>query len=124
LNVLLDTHILLWWLAKSRRLSRTAEDAILNCARAYVSAATAWEIAIKSAMGKLVFRGDLEDQMRLNGFLPLPITVAHAVAAGRLPPHHRDPFDRMLVAQASLDSLTLLTSDARMKSYNVAVVLA
>jgi PIN domain nuclease of toxin-antitoxin system len=88
-----------------------------------VSAVSAWEIAIKSAMGKLEFRGNLEEQMRLNGFLPFPITVAHAVAAGRLLPHHQDPFDRMLVAQASLDSLTLLTSDARLKSYNVAVVL-
>jgi PIN domain nuclease of toxin-antitoxin system len=124
LNLLLDTHILLWWLTNSRRLSRSAQIAIADSARAYVSAATAWEIAIKVALGKLEFNGDLEAEIRRNNFLPLPLTIAHATAAGRLPAHHRDPFDRMLVAQASIESLTLLTSDVRLKEYGVPLILA
>jgi PIN domain nuclease of toxin-antitoxin system len=121
-NLLLDTHILLWWLSKSRRLSRSAEKAICDCEQVYVSAATAWEIGIKAAAGKLEFHGDLQDQLRLNGFSALHVTVAHALKAAQLPLHHRDPFDRMLVAQASLESLTLLTNDERLKAYGIPAI--
>jgi PIN domain nuclease of toxin-antitoxin system len=89
----------------------------------YVSAISAWELSIKAAIGKLKAPDDLESQMRANRFAPLPITVAHAVAAGKLPHHHGDPFDRMLVAQASLESLVLITSDARLTAYNVEIML-
>jgi PIN domain nuclease of toxin-antitoxin system len=123
LNLLLDTHILLWWLASNRHLSSAARSAIGRSDRTYVSAATAWEINIKVALGKLEFHGNIEDQIALNHFVPLSVTVAHAVAAGKLPLHHRDPFDRMLVAQAMSESLTLVTHDARLSQYGVATIL-
>jgi PIN domain nuclease of toxin-antitoxin system len=87
-----------------------------------VSAATAWEIALKSAAGKLEFRGDLEEQLKVNNFFPLPISVAHAVLSAKLPRHHADPFDRMLVAQASLESLTLVTADPQLAAYEVQIL--
>lgn len=95
-----------------------------DCDAAYVSAATVWEIGIKSALGKLEVPDNLEEALADSSFRPLPVHVSHAIAAGRLPRHHDDPFDRMLVAQASLESLTLLTADARLKDYNVPILLA
>ena len=124
MNLLLDTHVFLWWLADDRRLSANARKAIEDSELVFVSAATAWEIGIKSSLKKLEFRGELEAEMTANNFLPLPVTVAHAVSAGRLPRHHNDPFDRMLVAQASLEKLTLLTSDKRLAAYSARVILA
>lgn len=124
MNLLLDTHILLWWLAGGQRLSNKSRQAISLAEAVYVSAASAWEIAIKVAIGKLEFRGDLEGQIAINNFLELPVTLAHAAAVGKLPRHHDDPFDRMLVAQASLESLTLLTSDKQLADYDVKVMLA
>jgi PIN domain nuclease of toxin-antitoxin system len=122
-SLLLDTHVLLWWLAASSRLPQAARDAIGACEDVYVSAATAWEIAIKSSQGKLDFPGGLEEQLLENQFQPLPISIPHAMAAAALPLHHRDPFDRMLIAQARMESLTLLTSDAKLKAYDAAVLL-
>jgi PIN domain nuclease of toxin-antitoxin system len=119
LNLLLDTHILLWWLANDARAAKAIETSNLT----FVSAATAWEIGIKSALKKLDFRGDLESQLILNDFLLLPVTIAHAVAASRLPSHHNDPFDRMLVAQSSLEALTLVTADKRLAAYRTEVML-
>ena len=78
MSLLLDTHILLWWLAKSRQLSRNSESAIRDAAQVFVSAATAWEIGIKTAVGKLEFRGDLPVQLRHNGFRPLAVSIGHA----------------------------------------------
>ena len=124
MKLLLDANVLLWWLSESSRLSKSAREAIIASDLTYVSAATAWEIAIKVALGKLEFRGEMEAQLTLNHFRPLPVTVAHAVTAARLPRHHADPFDRMLVAQASLESLVLLTSDERLAAYGVAVLMA
>ena len=89
-----------------------------------MSAASAWEIAIKMGIGKLDFRGDLEGQIAINNFLALPVTLAHAAAAGKLPRHHDDPFDRMLVAQAVAESLTLLSSDKQLAHYKVRLMLA
>lgn len=123
MNLLLDTHILLWWLSGSRRLHAHARKSIANSGRVFVSAATVWEIAIKIALGKLEFRGSIEEQLTVNNFLPLAITVRHAVAAGALPAHHSDPFDRMLIAQANIDSLTLMTQDARLRDYGVALLV-
>ena len=123
MNLLLDTHILLWWLSASKRLPAAARKAITRSSVTYVSAATAWEIALKTAAGKLDFRGDLEEQLQTNHFLPLPITIRHATAAARLPPHHGDPFDRMLVAQASIESLTLLTADEALGEYGAHVLV-
>jgi PIN domain nuclease of toxin-antitoxin system len=123
LNLLLDSNVLLWWLDASPRLSRPARTAIQQSAMTFVSVVTVWEIGIKMSLGKLEFRGDMEQQLALNRFVALDITVPHAVAAANLPRHHRDPFDRMLVAQAALESLTLVTSDAVLKAYDVPMIL-
>jgi PIN domain nuclease of toxin-antitoxin system len=124
LTLLLDTQVLLWWLAGGERLSKKSRDAISLAEAVFVSAASAWEIGIKVGIGKLGFRGDLERQVAINNFLGLPVTLAHAAAAGKLPRLHDDPFDRMLVAQAGLESLTLLTSDKQLAAYDVKVMLA
>ncbi len=116
--------MLLWWLAGSSRLSREAHLAITKADSVHVSAATACELGIKVAIGKLKFDADLDEQIARNHFRPLPVTIQHALAASRLPRHHNDVFDRMLVAQAVLESLTLLTSDAQLKHYDAKVMLA
>ena len=90
----------------------------------FVSAATAWEISIKQEAGKLDAPTDLDRQVDVSGFEPLPITIAHACAAAILPRHHRDPFDRMLVAQAASEGLTIVTRDPRMAAYGVATLQA
>ena len=122
---LLDTHLLLWWLAddpslseKGRRLISEATNVIL------VSAASAWEIAIKKAIGKLRAPEDLERVLSANHIQTLPITVRHALHIGKLPRHHEDPFDRLLIAQAHLEGLTCLTHDKRLKAYGSFVMLA
>jgi PIN domain nuclease of toxin-antitoxin system len=117
LNLLLDTNVLLWWLADSPRLSGDARKMITASPAVYVSAATTWEIEIKRALGKLNAPENLEEELSASHFVPLAITVAHSIAAARLPRHHDDPFDRMLIAQASLEGLTLVTSDRRLEDY-------
>ena len=124
MNLLLDTHILLWWLADSPRLSKRARRAIEESGAVFVSAVSAWEIELKRTRGLLRAPDNLEATLRARDLRPLSLTVAHAVAAGRLPLYHRDPFDRMLVAQASLESLTLLTADKQQAVYGVPVILA
>lgn len=89
-----------------------------------MSPVSPWEIEIKRASGKLEAPGDLPRQLERAGFVPLPITIAHGIAAGALPLHHRDPFDRMLVAQAQLEGLTIVTSDPRIAQYQVAILPA
>lgn len=122
MRLLLDTHALLWWLA-DEGLTDQARDAIADPANlVMVSAATAWEISIKKALGKLSAPDDLEQQIRDSGFLPLPISVAHGIAAGQLPRHHDDPFDRMLIAQAYAEGLTIVTRDKRFADYNLAML--
>lgn len=116
--------MLLWWLRESRELTRRAREAIVEAEIVYVSSASVWELAIKAAAGKLRAPGDLEAQLRESRFTELPITIRHAVAAAKLPRFHADPFDRMLVAQAAIESLTLLTSDKRLADYGVKVLLA
>lgn len=124
MRLLLDTHALLWWLA-DEGLSDRAREAIADPANfAAVSAASAWEISIKKALGKLAAPDDLEHQVQAGGFSPLPITIGHAVAAGRLPRHHEDPFDRMLIAQAFAEGLTIVTRDKRFDHYGVALLPA
>jgi len=123
--LLLDTHVLLWWLSSDPSLSPAAREAIARPdADVAVSAASAWEISIKTALGKLTAPGDLEAQLARHRFTPLPITVAHALLAGSLPGHHDDPFDRMLVAQARTERMTLVTRDPRIGLYGVPTVPA
>ena len=125
MNLLLDTHVLLWWLGDDPSLSPEARAAVASPGNlVYASAATAWEISIKRALGKLEAPDDLDAALAHCGFQALPITVSHATAAGQLPPHHSDPFDRMLVAQANLEHLTLVTRDPQIPRYGVKVLQA
>lgn len=122
MRLLLDTHALLWWLA-DEGLNEQARDAIADPDNlVMVSATSAWEISIKKALGKLSAPDDLEQQIDESGFAPLPISIAHGIAAGRLPRHHDDPFDRMLIAQAYAEGLTIVTHDKRFADYNVALL--
>jgi len=123
LNLLIDTHPFLWWLAQDPQLPRKARQHIVEAESVFVSAATIWEASIKMAKGNLDVKGDLIFEIQRNNFQPLPVTVHHALAAGALPRHHNDPFDRMLVAQAIAESLTLLTHDLRLKAYDAHVIL-
>lgn len=117
---LLDTHILLWWLMDDPRLVGEARSALENPrSLVHVSAASAWEISIKRALGRIAIEDEVfETGLAANGFHPLPITLPHALAAGALPPHHRDPFDRMLVAQAHVEELILITGDRILAAYD------
>ncbi len=124
MNLLLDTHVLLWALASPRRLPSRASSAIRDPNnRVLFSPASTWEIAIKASLGKLV--GDVRDVARAAGgadFDELPITVAHSLRVRDLPPHHRDPFDRILVAQAWEEGLTIVTCDPALRAYSVPIV--
>ncbi|HYT10359.1 MAG TPA: type II toxin-antitoxin system VapC family toxin [Mycobacteriales bacterium] len=124
MSVLLDTHVLLWWLEDDKRLSLPARDAILAAEEVRVSAASVWEIAIKRALGRLDVPADYLDYVEQTSFRPLPITFQHADLAGALPRHHDDPFDRMLVAQARIEGLTLVTADRRLGDYGIALLSA
>lgn len=125
MRLLLDTHVLLWWLGEPDKLTSAALDAIADGRHeVLVSAATVWEAGIKQALGKLDGADGLLDQVLREGMTELPISGRHAERAAALPPHHQDPFDRLLVAQAQLDDLTLCTRDPRMSSYGIAVLVA
>ena len=122
MRLLLDTHALLWWLA-DEGLTDQAREAIADPANlVMVSAASAWEISIKKALGKLTAPDDLERQVQESGFIALPIGLAHGIAAGQLPRRHDDPFDRMLIAQAFAEGLTIVTRDKRFAEYEVAML--
>ena len=124
MSLLLDTHVVLWWLADDPGLPEEIKDRLDHEPDVRVSAATIWEIAIKQALGKISAPADLPGLVRDSGFRELPIDFAHAIAAGRLPLIHRDPFDRMLVAQARCEDLTLVTRDPRCQQYEVAILRA
>ena len=120
MTLLLDTHVLLWWLAEDDRLTPTMREAIADPATpVVVSAASAWEMAIKAGLGKLTIPGDLAGELERQGFDELPVTVQDGVAAGGLPRHHADPFDRMLIAQAARRRYVLVTADRRFADYDV-----
>lgn len=124
-RLLLDTHAWLWWLADDAALGRRARDLIASPDNSvFVSAASAWEIAIKKSLGKLKAPGDLEVVIEDEGFDSLPIEIFHAEQAGSLPALHRDPFDRMLVAQAQVEGLAIITSDPVIAAYGVRVINA
>ena len=122
MRLLLDTHLLLWAMEDSPRLTPAVRNFIAGTGEVYVSAATAWEIAIKCAAGKLKAPGNIEEALRESRFAPLAISVRHALEAGALPRYHADPFDRMLIAQARCEGLQLLTSDDRLMQYGPAVL--
>lgn len=119
---LLDTHVLLWSLYDSRKLRAAHAEILGSQATTFVSAATVWEIEIKKKGGGLPVPDRIWDQSAEAGHLFLPIDVDHARAAGSLPLHHRDPFDRMLIAQALAEGLTVATTDSSFGAYGVATV--
>jgi PIN domain nuclease of toxin-antitoxin system len=121
-SLLLDTHVVLWWLADASTLSDDIKDRLDTEADVHISAATVWEVAIKQAIGKLQQPTDLPERVRDSGFRELHITSEHGLRAGRLPLIHRDPFDRMLIAQAQCEDLTLVTRDADIHKYEVSVL--
>jgi PIN domain nuclease of toxin-antitoxin system len=124
MRLLLDTHAFLWVLGNPKKLSKKLTTSIEDpSTNVFVSAASTWEIAIKTALGKL--RADLDElvaESRSLGFKDLPVSVAHTLRVRSLPPHHRDPFDRVLVAQAIEDGLTLVTRDPDICRYQVATL--
>lgn len=123
MNLLLDTHVLLWWVSGDQldpeASTQIADPANLVC----VSAASVWEMSIKQTLGKLRFDGDI-DTILSEDFEPVPITFDDARLAGSLPEHHRDPFDRMLVAQAQARELVLVSRDLALEPYDVQILWA
>ncbi len=124
MRLLLDTNVLIWWLEGDRLSPEVVERLEATGTNTAVSAATLWEIEIKRTLGKLDAPDDVLDQVTASGFGQLPITAAHAVGAGRLPRHHDDPFDRMLIAQALAEQRTIVTRDRRFEQYGVAIAEA
>ena len=120
--LLLDTHVFLWWKVNDSRLVDPAKTAIANAALVMVSAASAWEMAIKSQLGKLALSEDISKGVEESGFEKLTISFEHATEVANLPQHHKDPFDRMLVAQARVERLTLVTHDRVLETYPVPIL--
>ncbi len=120
MRLLLDTHVFLWSISSIRQLPPQVREKMLSPANeVFVSVATAWEIGIKKGLGKLTAPDGLEREILRCGFSALPVTFTHTEAVAGLPRHHRDPFDRMLIVQARLDRLTLVTADPVMRQYDV-----
>lgn len=127
MRLLLDTHVLLWSMAASRRLKQSVRHLLTDPKNTvFYSAASIWEISIKSALGRRDFKVDVARLLKAlsqAGFTELAVSASHAAAVAALPVHHKDPFDRMLVAQASEEALVLLTNDAQLERYGSQVQL-
>ena len=119
MRLLLDTHVFLWWGGDSGKLKAEARRRINGAEEVFVSAASAWEVSIKVALGKLRLRIPFLDAVTESGFSPLPVDFAHAEAVKDLPRLHTDPFDRMLVAQARVEQLQLVSQDRELARYSV-----
>ena len=122
LRLLLDTHVFLWWKLEDPRLAGAGQEAISRADVVFVSAASAWEVAIKQRLGKIRIQADFRAGVEESGFLRLPVGFEHAEEVGRLPDIHRDPFDRMLVAQARVEGLTLVSHDRQVADYEVGIL--
>jgi PIN domain nuclease of toxin-antitoxin system len=121
-RLLLDTHVVLWWVMDDDKLTDDVKTRLDAEPGVFVSAASLWEISLKQQAGKLTGPPDLPERILAGGLTALSITPAHGIAAGRLPPIHRDPFDRVLVAQAVVEEMTLVTRDRRVQQYDVALL--
>ena len=125
MRILLDTHAFLWWISDAQQLSQKARQIIGNGENTlFLSAASGWEIAIKTRLGKLKLPADITsffilEQLSVNAITPLPVQMKHALHVSSLPDFHRDPFDRMIVAQAQVEDLLVLTADPQFAGYNV-----
>lgn len=127
MKLLLDTHAFLWWIGDDARLSGPAREAIADPGNnVSFSVASAWELAIKTAIGRFEAEGGLgpflEEHIQRNAFRVLPVKLEHAVSVAALPAHHRDPFDRILVAQAAAEGMTLVTRDSQLGKYGTPVL--
>ena len=122
MRLLLDTHILLWAMLDDPRLGAGLRMKIAGAEAIFVSAASVWEVSIKSGLGKLDVPVDLFDRALVAGARPLLITWTHARAVEGLPPHHADPFDRLLIAQAQCEGLTLVSRDAKFTAYGIEMI--
>jgi PIN domain nuclease of toxin-antitoxin system len=123
LKLLLDTHVFIWWDDESPALADQLQEAIADPANdIYVSAVSVWEIAIKRRRGRIAFARGIKESVARNGFYDLAITPEHAEHAGGLPLYHRDPFDRMLIAQSVLEGMALATQDAAMRAYGAVTI--
>lgn len=122
MTLLLDTHVALWAIAGDTNLTEDFLGRLRHDPDIYLSPVSLWEITIKQSAGKLSGPSDLAERVRDMGFRELTVTHAHAMAASRLPLHHRDPFDRMLVAQAAVEGMTLASRDASIALYDVDVL--
>ena len=125
MNLLLDTHALIWALENNPTLSTPARNAIIEGKNlVFISSATVWEMSIKQSQGKLETPDNLQEEIDLHRFTQLSINFQHADLAGKLPNIHKDPFDRMLIAQAMIEKLTLVTRDKLIAQYDVAIIEA
>ena len=125
MNLLLDTHVLIWALENNSTLSKDARDAIIKGEnRVFISSVSVWEISIKKALGKLKAPDNLTEEIKLHRFTPLNMNFEHAQLAGELPDIHKDPFDRMLIAQAIIEKLTLVTRDSLFVEYDITLLKA
>ena len=120
--LLLDTQAFIWWDSNDPRLGGKARAAIQDASDVYVSAASAWEIVIKTGLGKLRTKRRPSNAVAEGGFLELPITFEHAEAVRELPPHHSDPFDRLIIAAARVEGCSILTSDETFRLYDVGII--
>ncbi|PKG99134.1 type II toxin-antitoxin system VapC family toxin [Paraglaciecola sp. MB-3u-78] len=122
-RILLDTHTLIWWMNGDQALGEFALEFIANeNNQVYVSAASVWEMSIKRQLGKLECPVDLDSVIESLGFSKLPISIFHSEQAGQLPIHHKDPFDRMLIAQAQAEGLQIITKDEHFPSYGISLI--
>lgn len=123
MKLLLDTHAAIWWLGDDARLGAAAATQLSDDSNhVLLSAVVVWETAIKRSLGKLDTPGDLATTLLAGGAMPLPISLEHAAALEHLPHHHRDPFDRMLIAQATVEGATIVSSGKALRAYDVPVL--
>lgn len=120
MKLLLDTHVFLWW--DNGTLPSNVTQQIVDAESVYISAVVGWEISIKSSLGKLVATGSIEDARDDYGFVELPVTLRHTEALRRLPQHHRDPFDRLLIAQEIVENLAIVSTDPAFAAYPATVL--
>ena len=122
MKLLLDTHAIIWWVRDDRRLGRQARNAIADAGVVWVSAASGWELALKIAKGRLQVVESLRVTVAADRFTELPLTLRHAEELERLPVHHGDPHDRILIAQARIEGATIVTHDRAFEKYGVPVI--
>ena len=122
MRVLVDSHVALWWLGTDASLGARCRELLRDADEVFFSSVTPWELGIKRAIGQLSFPDGLAGELADGGLVELPVSAAHAERAPDLPPHHRDPFDRMLVAQAQLESLVLVSADRALRPYDVEII--